>query len=376
MTLAFWSDLVKRQQVTGWVALACTLLVLAGTWLIWHDGNHTRQRATQFGHLLTATLANQGLENVVQADAVHLLALTNGLMALEDVQGAGFYSGDSHPLAESGDMQSRVAPRQEFRQTLRVADSIAGEVRVRLRAAAFTRAPSRYQLIATAALTLFTPFLAMLLAELNHLRPRRLPIVNMEVEADEPALESRYLVVGNFYNQIHFSGDMRREIHSRILPKAQLVAQLYDGQARIFGGGSLLLEFHEDADIAFKAMCAAWLLNEMLIESDPDVEYRFALHRVMASPTRGVRPEVLADVSFLAALTPEDTQVASGEFMTALENKDRCLYGTLEHPMLGDINTFKGPAFTINALNEPHASLMRRQASVMLGHSTAIASTR
>lgn len=377
MTLSFWSDLVKRQQLTGWICFACAAVVFTGFWVIWSSSSPERARAEAFGRTLADTLALQGLEYIREQDKVHLFLLTTRIAELDGVQGAGFYGNDGNSLVESGDMLSETESWQEFTMPLSIGPEQVATARVRLSAAAFSPGMSGRQWIATIALLLLTPFLAMVLSELIAIRQHRksLPIVEVE-EGPEPELEPRCLVIGNFYNQFSFPGDARRTIQERILPKAREVAELYHGRARTFSAGGLLLEFEKLDDPGFQAICSARLLADVLDESDPDVEYRFALHRVMVSPRREVRGELLADASLLAALAPDDSLIASHDFMTSLERPERVVIEPVDHPMLGDISSINGPVFCIRALNTPHAALLSRQVLTMLGHSTEIASTR
>ena len=376
MTLAFWLEVVKRQQVTGYIALACTVVALAGFWVIWEGASVERSRADDYGNALAETLALQGQDAMRKSDHVHLFVLTNRISNLRDVIGAGFYSPDNRPVVESGDMTSAIAGDRLYTSPVPAGEATTGQVRVRLDAGTFTIAGRVGQFVATLLLVLITPLLAMLLHEFVTTRSRQLPILETEVEAEEPALQPRWLVVGNFYNQLSFAGDSRREIRDRLTPKAERVARIYDGHARSVASGSLLLEFDASEDDGFKALCAGWLLNALLAEGDPDVQFRFALHRVMASPAREVRPEILADASLLAALAPDDSLVASHDFMTSLQQPERCTATPLEHPMLADIVSITGPAFCLSALSEPHAGLLRQQVSALLGYSTDIASTR
>ena len=189
-------------------------------------------------------------------------------------------------------------------------------------------------------------------------------------------MEPRWLLVGNFYNQLTFASEARRGISERVMLKAERVAKLYQAHARTGVSASLLLEFAESEDAGFNAVCAAWLLNEVLAEADPDVEFRFALHRVMASPNRDVRAEVIADASLLAAFAPDNSLIASHDFMTSLARPERCVAQALDNPMLADIASITGTSFCINALAEPHSSLLHQQVGVLLGYSTAMASTR
>jgi len=379
LTLAFWSDLVKRQQLTGWICFACAAVVLAGFSFIWSSTSPERARTEAFGRTLADTLAMQGLEYVRGPDSVHLFLLTNRVAELDGVQGAGFYSMDGQSLVESGDMVTAADARREFSMPLAIGPERVAIARVRLAEEAFSPPMSSRQWIATLSLLLLTPFLAMLLAELNVIRLHRktLPIIEVE-EGPEPEQQARCLVVGNFHNQFSFPGDVRRTIQERILPKAQEVAVMYHGTARTFSAGGLLLEFEAIDDASFQAVCAARLLADVLDQSDPDVEYRFSLHRVMVSPKREVRAELLADAALFATLAPEDTLIASHDFMTALERPERFDIEAVDHPMLDDINTISGPAYCIRALNDTQAALLERQVDAMLGlgHSTEIASTR
>ncbi|MBM4205300.1 MAG: hypothetical protein FJ194_14290 [Gammaproteobacteria bacterium] len=379
MTLAFWSDLVKRQQLTAWICFACAAVVLAGFSFIWSSTSPEHARTLAFGQTLADTLAMQGLEYVRGPDTFHLSLLTKRVAELDGVQGAGFYGMDGQSLVESGDMATAADAWREFSMPLAIGPDRVAIARVRLAEEAFSPPMSLRQWIATLSLLLLTPFLAMLLAELNVIRLHRktLPIIEVE-EGPEPEQKPRCLVVGNFHNQFSFSGDVRRTIHERILPKAQEVATLYHGTARTFSAGGLLLEFEGIDDASFQAVCAARLLADVLDLSEPDAEYRFSLHRVMVSPKREVRAELLADAALFATLAPEESLIASHDFMTALEHPERFDVEAVDHPMLDDINTISGPAYCIRAFNGTQAALLERQVDTMLGysHSTDIASTR
>ncbi len=377
MTLAFWLELVKRQQATGWISLLCTSIVLTGFWIIWDGSSVERSRATDYGNSITETLALQGQEAMLTPDTVHLFVLTNRLAGLRDVMGTGFYAISGAPIVESGDMTSAVADHQEFTRSVNVGQTPRGVVRVRLTAEAFSLAGRLPQFTATIALLLLTPLLTMLLHELLLIRRHRTATLEIEDQNEEEApLAPRWLLVGNFYNQLNFSSDARREIGERVMLKAERVARLYQGSARIGVSASLLLEFAASEDAGFNAVCAAWLLNRVLAEADQDVQFRFALHRVMASPNRDIRAEVIADASLLAAFAPEDSLIASHDFMTSLAQPERCLAQALDNPMLADIASITGTSFCINALAEPHSELLHQQVDALLGYSTAIASTR
>ncbi len=376
MTLAFWLELVKRQQATGWISLLCTAIVLAGFWLIWDGSSVERSRAMDFGNSIAETLAVQGQESMLEADTVHLFVLTNRLASLRDVQGAGFYTVTGVPIVESGDMTSATDDHQEFTRSVTVGQTTSGIVRVRLTAEAFGLAGRVPQFIATLALLLITPLLTMLLHELLLMRRRQAATLEIEEEEEEAPLEARWLVVGNFYNQLTFLSEVRREISDRVMLKAERVANLYQGHARAGISASLLLEFAASEDAGFNAVCAAWLLNEVLAEADPDVEFRFALHRVMASPNRDVRAEVIADASLLAAFAPDNSLIASHDFMTSLAQPERCVAQPLDNPMLADIASITGTSFCITALADSPSALLHQQVGVLLGYSTAIASTR
>lgn len=368
MTLAFWLELVKRQQATGWISLLCTSIVLTGFWLIWDGSSVERSRAADYGNSIAETLALQGQESMLAPDTVHLFVLTNRLASLRDVMGTGFYTVAGTPIVESGDMTSAVEDHQEFTRSVSIGQAPSGIVRVRLTAEAFSLAGRLPQFIATIALLLLTPLLTMLLHELLLIRRRRAAILEIEeADVEEAPLEPRWLLVGNFYNQLTFSSDARREISERVMLKAERVAKLYQGHARTGVSASLLLEFAASEDAGFNAMCAAWLLNEVLVEANPDVEFRFALHRVMASPNRDIRAEVIADASLLAAFAPDNSLIASHDFMTSLAEPERCIAQALDNPMLADIASITGTSFSINALAAPHSELLHQQVDVLLG---------
>ena len=376
MTLAFWLELVKRQQATGWISLLCTAIVLTGFWLIWDGSSVERSRAMDYGNSITETLAVQGQESMLAPDPVRLFVLTNRLASLRDVQGAGFYTVTGVPIVESGDMSSAIDDHQEFTRSVSVGQTTSGVVRVRLTAEAFGLAGRVPQFVATIALLLITPILTMLLHELLLMRRRQAAMLEIEEEEEEAPLEPRWLVVGNFYNQLTFPGEMRREISERVMLKAVRVANLYQGHARPGVSASLLLEFASSDDAGFNAVCAAWLLNEVLAEADPDVQFRFALHRVMASPNRDVRAEIIADASLLAAFAPDNSLIASHDFMTSLAQPERCVAQPLDNPMLADIASITGTSYCISELAESQSVLLNQQVGVLLGYSTAIASTR
>ena len=335
--------------------------------MIWSSASPEKARTEAFGRTLADTLALQGIEHIRKEDRMHLFLLTGRIAELDDVQGAGFYGKEGGSIVESGDMMSTVDSWREFSMPLTIGPEHIATARIRLTEAAFSPGMSGRQWIATLALLLMTPFLGMLLSELIAIRAHRkaLPIVETE-EGPEPELEPRWLVIGNFYNQFSFAGDARRTLEERILPRAREVAELYHARARTFSAGGLLLEIEKIEDASFQAICSARLLADVLDQSDPDVEYRFALHRVMVSPRREVRGELLADASLLAALSPDNALIASHDFMTSLERPERFVVEPVDHPMLEDLTSINGPVFCIRAMDASHTELLTRQVKALL----------
>ena len=96
----------------------------------------------------------------------------------------------------------------------------------------------------------------------------------------------------------------------------------------------------------------------------------------MSWPNRDVRAEIIADASLLAAFAPDNSLIASHDFMTSLAQPERCVAQPLDNPMLADIASITGTSYCISELAESQSVLLNQQVGVLLGYSTAIASTR
>lgn len=374
------TQLIRRHKRAVALSLAVALLVTAGLAFIWHDPVADETRAQSYGVNLASTLAAQGMEAMLQPDALHLSVLVNRMAAMPAVSAARFLDANDNPIAQSGP----VAGSNGLTHThaVRIGGVITGYAEVTLQPGSFTPRVSGVQLLATALLVLSMPLLAMMIGEWPERRRRPIPVVEFPDEEKAPE-GPQWIALVNLYNQLAYPSEQRRAILARTLAQADQVAHLYQGKAQAVTGTGVVLLFDEMEDVAFKSVCASFLLLKLLQNEEPAAEYRFALHRL---ETPHVSPEVTADVALLAALAREGTVLATPTFADSLQKAERLVSDTFTHPMLSDVDIVDDRATAITDLSEKHSVLIEQQASAVLGglpgaarsngYSTSSASTR
>ncbi len=373
------TQLIRRHKRAAALSLAVAMLVTAGLGFIWHDPVADETRAQSYGANLASTLAAQGMEAMLQPDALHLSVLVNRMAAMPAVSAARFLDANDSPIAQSGPVTRNDGLTHTH--AVRIGGVITGYAQVTLRPGSFEPRISGVQLLATALLVLSMPLLAMMIGEWPERRRRPLPVV--EFPEEEKAREGpQWMALVNLYNQLAYPSDQRRAILASTLEQANQVAHLYQGRAQAVTGTGVVLLFDELEDVAFKAVCASFLLLKLLQHEEPAAEYRVALHRL---DTPQLSPEVTADVALLAALAREGTVLATPVFAASLAKTERLESDLFTHPMLSDVDIVDDQATVITELSEKHSALIDQQAVAVKGglsnderrdYSTSRASTR
>ncbi len=373
------TQLIRRHKRAATLALLVALLVTAGLGFIWHDPVADETRAQSYGANLASTLAAQGMEAMLQPDALHLSVLVNRMAAMPAVSAARFLDANDNPVAQSGPVGRNGDLTHT--QAVRIGGVITGYAEVSLQPGSFAPRVSGVQILATALLVLSMPLLAMMIGEWPEQRRRPIPVVEFPEEVKAP-VGPQWMALVNLYNQLAYPSDQRRAILASTLEQANQVAHLYQGRAQAVTGTGVVLLFDEFEDVAFKAVCASFLLLKLLQHEQPAAEYRLALHRL---DTPQVSPEVTADVALLAALAREGTVLATPVFASSLQKTERLVSDAFTHPMLSDVDIVDDQATAITELSEKHSALIDQQASAVLGglsseqgssYSTSSASTR
>ena len=354
------------------LALLIATVMVGGLAAIWVDRGEAEVHAQSLGVNLASTLAVQGTEAMLQPDPLHLAVLTNRLSALPLVTRARFLDANREPIADSGAVAE--GKHLEITEPISIGGVTTGYASVTIDKSAFAREATAQQVAATLLLVLLCPVLAMVLAEFRA-RPRQpVPIVEMP-EPAAPEKRPVWFATINLYNQLAFENEQRKAVLQSALSQCAHVAHLYEGEARAVTGIGIIVEFSRVEDAAFKAVCASFLLLRVLEATEPEGEFRIALHQLAEASASDPSYEVLADATLLAALARENTLLATPDFVATLNQPERLKHEPLTHPMLEDVELVDRECTSITGLSTRARVLIEQQSAVVLGYSTPMEST-
>ena len=342
------------------VAATTALLSAAALFLIWEDrAGEEQDRAT--GELLADLAARASIDGLIDQDRIELGVVANRLTGVPRVSGVAMFTVENQLLALSGSLENG----KPFIQPIVLDDMVLGYARIGL--ASPSRAPDTTRLASSVLALLMA---ALLVAWWSHRMRggRRRPFANTAAGTDS-ATEAvhQYLLVANLHNQFSLSRSERDRAAGQALAAARRVGEIYQCRSRYLPGTGLLMTFPAQAGhpTAFEAVCAAFLVAEILARDASSGAFRFGLHALeqRAGESAAVYPDALEDTALLAALGKSGAIVASEAFMGDLAEPERIKAEAFSHPMLEQLHNPKRSCHLITDLGEDHRTLIDRQAS-------------
>jgi hypothetical protein len=381
--LTSWSAAVKPDPAVLLGALAASTFTLLALLLTWTLLDPRDERMDRFGAATVGALGKLAMEPLLKQDLLHLGVIANRLVEMDEVAAVATYTVDHQLLTLTGVMEG-----PQYAESIDIEGSVVGHVRIALDPAAFDTgitAPENRSLVMTvsAILVLVSAFgtatLGSILREWRagrlifsapdlgeHLRRRvRQDPVGADAEAPEPEPVEvvppptirHYLLGVNLYNQLSLKGVEREFELSLCTELAEAVALEYQGQVVSLPGLGALVDFDhtDEADRAFRIVCASFALARLLSDEAPFGIYRLGLHLVSRPGDEPLPLDHAAvqDVALLSALARDNTLAISETIVEAIEQPERLVARPMTNVLLEELST-SGPACQIvTDLDEP-----------------------
>jgi uncharacterized membrane protein affecting hemolysin expression len=347
----------------GLTISVCVTLALGAVWL---DNGDDERRFQQFGDSLALGLANLAVEPLTQLDRLTLGVLANRLLELPEVSGVSVYTLDNEMFILNGDVQRGRA----FSQPIVRNRSIIGYVRLYLVAAPQAADSTTPLLGLSLLIAIVVPLLVVGLSELRLPRtPGRQPRVTVDEsafghESDEITVP-HYLLVLNLFNQLSLKAPEREQelAHAGLL--ADEVAGIYYARVSKLTGRGLILEFDHtvEEDRPLQVICAAFVLERLLHDSESWGRYRLGLHLIelprSTSPAADA-PEV-TDAALLSALAKDSTLAVSAEFYRRVSSPEALESQRMSNPLLQELESTPADAWLISGLDSAHQAQVAQQ---------------
>jgi len=223
---------------------------------------------------------------------------------------------------------------------------------------------------------MLTPVLAMLALQLSARGNRSLPIVSVRKEGVEA--QAVYVVALTLNNQYALSRDAQIASIQDAMAMAQEVCALYPGISLALNEKGIALVLTKAGLGGLKALYAAFLIQRLLSEYETDGEFRCFLSESHSAinPAEATKMDLQQLSNFddlennltLASLAKANTLLVDQLVFNGLNEKEKTWARPFNHPILEDL----APAtsiFNIPELPEQEASLIRDQATLILGFS-------
>jgi hypothetical protein len=228
----------------------------------------------------------------------------------------------------------------------------------------------------TLVIIMLTPVLAMLALQLSARGNRSLPIVSVRKEGVET--QAVYVVALTLNNQYALSRDAQSASIQDAMAMAQEVCALYPGISLALNEKGIALVLTKEGLGGLKALYAAFLIQRLLSEYETDGEFRCFLSESHSAinPAEATKMDLQQLSNFddlennltLASLAKANTLLVDQLVFDGLNENEKTWVRPFNHPILEDL----APAtsiFNIPELPEQEASLIRDQATLILGFS-------
>lgn len=365
------------------------------------------QNSVSLGSNLSQQLARNASNLLVQGDKLRLQSLLNNVIASPEIIRGTIYDVDNHPIAEAGDTDTNDSGRS-YSASITFQDTLAGYAVIvihpelqQLSAAAMLwkmlainlllaalsyaigTAPARYLVNALKDLTVISskPF---------HLRPRHLKInyhgqdevqqlaqqiiSGPNVEASNSALSGDHAVIHVDITNLQLLREQHtpQEIASFISYRYQQLAtvcKLYDGELMVTGshGFSVIFSRNNQDDYPFRAICAAYLMSQKIIQQQDTLGIRISVahsqSQLEKSNDAALDNQLWRQYSIERAkqlLQPFDADEISGNIV--IDNSS--YYHNSVEPRV-TLRADETDYFIIEDLEEPYKALLARQLTTL-----------
>ncbi len=332
----------------------------------------------QYGQSMVQTIAHTSAGHLLHQDRIELAVVANEVATYPEISGMVFYNANNEILAMAGGTDLR----RHHTSAATLDDTITGYVALDLNAQAFAAPTPWWAWLATLAAVVLVPLSAVfavgaVLRSQND--TRSLPIVTVPEPQRVP--QESFCVVVNLYNQLALNRHHRDEAVQDALQMAQEVCAIHHGYALHVPERGVLLVLDRNTVNASDAICAAYLLQDLLLEYETSGEFRFYLTRVDCNraPGDATRLELqdleafdLDDALTLAALSNNENLLICQAVFDSLASAEQPWATAFLHPLLEDLSETEC-AYAVNNLPEPQRALVANQAELILGFNTQTA---
>ena len=367
-----WWRRFRPNKATFPAALVATVLCSSGLFLLWFDTGSTKFEMDRFGNSVVSALAQTTAGDLFDDERINLALTANHLTAIPEIAGITFYDAGNEIVATSGTQR----PSHRYTATAILDDTTAGYVSIILDPEAFERQVPWLRGLLTLMVIMLTPILAMLALQLSARGNRSLPIISVRKEGLDA--QSVYVIALTLNNQYALSRDAQVASIQDAMVMAQEVCALYPGISLALNEKGIALVLTKEGLGGLKALYAAFLIQRLLFEYETDGEFRCFLSESQSAtnPAEATRMDLQQLSSFddldknltLASLAKANTLLFDQMVFNGLSEAEKAWAQPFSHPILEDV----APAsslFNITALPEQEASLIREQATLILGFS-------
>lgn len=323
---------------------------------------------TQYGESLVTTIAHSTSAQLLHQDRIELAVIATNIASYEEISGVVFYDQAHEILATAGNQ----AMIDQYTANAAMGDTITGYVSIALEPAAFQPDKPWLSWLATLVIVATVPFIAVLVFQFTQRGNRSLPIISVPEPTPDEAQESFCLTL-NLYNAVALGKHGSQTALEDSLQMAQEVCALHPGFATIANSRGSLLLFDRVAVSANQAICAGFLLLELLSEYETNGEFRCYLHtcQVPRSPADLTNLDLATlgdDFDFehtltMAALAKPMTLLLSDTANKALNVTDSEWTSEFTHPMLDEGQRL----FIAASPPAQQANLIASQKTIILG---------
>ncbi|MEQ9452858.1 MAG: hypothetical protein RJQ07_14845 [Pseudomonadales bacterium] len=338
--------------------------------LIWAPEQRTSALMQQYGASLASTIAHSTSGLLLNQNQIELAVIAADIASFDEVSGITFYDPTQNILAMAGNQSMQ----HDFTAHASMNDTITGYVAITLEPSAFAAPPRYFAWAGTLLVLLSAPLLAIGVVQLSQRGNRSLPIVSVNKPPADEAQES-FCITVNLHNALALGKQGSQAALEDALHMAQEVCALHAGFATIANSRGVLLLFDRSAVSASQAICAGFLLLELLADYETEGEFRCYLHtcecpRSPAELTTLDMAMLGGDFDFehaltMAALSRPLTLLHSDPVYKALEPTEADWSAPFNHPMLEDGEVL----FVVRELPQPQNERVHGQKTVILGFS-------
>ena len=367
-----WWKRFRPNKATFPAALVATLLCSSCLFLLWFDTGSPEVEMDRYGNSVVSTLAHTTAGDLLDEERILLALTANQVISNAEIAGITFYDSGNEIVTTSGIQK----PTYRYTATAILDDTIAGYVSIILNPDAFQRQIPWLRWLLSLVVVMLTPILAMVALQLSARGNRSLPIVSVPREG--PLSESVYVIALTLNNQYALSREAQAASIQDALEMAQEVCALYPGIALALDEKGIALVLTKKELGCLKAVYAAFLIQRLLSEYETQGTFRCFMSESQSdiNPAEATRLELQqlensADIDknlTLASLAKANTLLVDQMVFKSLSSDEQAWAQPFSHPILEDIAP-DSSLFNISTLPEQEASLIREQATLILGFS-------